>query len=133
MPKGIAKNKELKILRIKAALTGSKLSETHKKNISLAQRKVYELKTGKKYEIYYPKYKKLYCEICGFVAAHKSQLDVDHKDGNHNNNSIKNLQTLCANCHRLKTIRSKEHASIKPFSKVNVKGRKAWNKGLSSK
>jgi len=31
------------------------------------------------------------------------QLDVDHIDGNHKNNEINNLQTLCANCHRLKT------------------------------
>ncbi|CAL9981083.1 HNH endonuclease [Vibrio phage D69] len=28
---------------------------------------------------------------------------VVHIDGNHSNNSIDNLQTLCANCHRLKT------------------------------
>ena len=31
------------------------------------------------------------------------QLDVDHIDGNHNNDEEVNLQTLCANCHRLKT------------------------------
>ena len=31
------------------------------------------------------------------------QLEVDHIDENHNNNDIKNLQTLCACCHRLKT------------------------------
>ena len=26
-------------------------------------------------------------------------LEVDHKDGNHTNNSIKNLRLLCPNCH----------------------------------
>jgi 5-methylcytosine-specific restriction endonuclease McrA len=30
-------------------------------------------------------------------------LDVDHIDGDRFNNDPANLQTLCANCHRLKT------------------------------
>ena len=54
------------------------------------------------------KYKKDYCEECGFVAVHRSQLDIDHIDGNHSNNSLSNLQTLCANCHRLKTQKNKD-------------------------
>src|SRR3954452_6494438 len=45
------------------------------------------------------------CSHCGFVAEHVVQLDVDHIDGNHNNNAPENLQTLCANCHRLKTYK----------------------------
>lgn len=44
------------------------------------------------------------CAHCGFVALHPSQYDVDHIDGNHANNDPSNLQTLCANCHRLKTV-----------------------------
>lgn len=51
----------------------------------------------------YIKHKKKFCEFCGFKAIHSCQLDVDHIDGNHDNNDLKNLQTLCANCHRLKT------------------------------
>lgn len=51
----------------------------------------------------YKKYKKDTCECCGFVAVHTCQLDVDHIDGVHSNNDKTNLQTLCANCHRLKT------------------------------
>jgi hypothetical protein len=47
--------------------------------------------------------KKSYCECCGFISVHYCQLDVDHIDGNHENNDPNNLQTLCANCHRLKT------------------------------
>ena len=43
------------------------------------------------------------CEHCGFLPNHSSQLEVDHIDGNHYNNEFNNLQTLCANCHRLKT------------------------------
>ena len=56
-------------------------------------------------------HKKEYCEACGFVAKHKSQLDVDHIDGNGSNNNIDNLQTLCANCHRLKTHENRDYVS----------------------
>lgn len=50
-------------------------------------------------------YRLTYCENCGFVALDLCQLDVDHIDGDHHNNNPDNLQTLCANCHRLKTHR----------------------------
>ena len=49
------------------------------------------------------RYKKDHCERCGFVAEDSVQLDVDHIDNNPSNNDTLNLQTLCANCHRLKT------------------------------
>ena len=58
--------------------------------------------------------KKKYCEHCGFVAVYKCQLDVDHIDGNSENNSLENLQTLCANCHRLKTYVNKDWQKKKP-------------------
>lgn len=45
------------------------------------------------------------CARCGFVPQHASQLDVDHIDEDHSNNDPSNLQTLCSNCHRLKTHR----------------------------
>ena len=51
----------------------------------------------------YALHKKNTCEHCGFVPVHISQLDVDHIDGDRWNNDPANLQTLCANCHRLKT------------------------------
>lgn len=51
----------------------------------------------------YRKHKKSKCEKCGFIPINTCQLDVDHIDGNHKNNDASNLQTLCANCHRLKT------------------------------
>ena len=53
------------------------------------------------------------CSNCGFIPMHICQLDVDHIDGNRNNNNISNLQTLCANCHRLKTFLSKDWIKIK--------------------
>lgn len=52
----------------------------------------------------YRKHKDDHCHICGFVAENQIQLDIDHIDGNHENNDESNLQTLCANCHRLKTF-----------------------------
>jgi 5-methylcytosine-specific restriction endonuclease McrA len=57
----------------------------------------------------YRKYKKDSCGHCGFVALHPVQLDVDHIDGDRTNNNEDNLQTLCANCHRLKTQLSGDH------------------------
>jgi len=62
-----------------------------------------------KKEHVYTKYKKEFCEKCPFIPAHPSQLDVDHIDGNHSNHNPENLQTLCANCHRLKTINNQDY------------------------
>lgn len=56
----------------------------------------------------YRKNVKSSCERCGFIPEHICQLDVDHIDNNHNNDEESNLQTLCANCHRLKTQNHKE-------------------------
>lgn len=50
--------------------------------------------------------------MCGFIAIHRVQLDVDHIDGNHQNSEQTNLQTICANCHRLKTVMSGDHNGI---------------------
>lgn len=61
----------------------------------------------------YLKYRKAHCEECGFVAKHECQLDVDHIDGNKANNDPSNFQTLCANCHRLKTWINKDWAKNK--------------------
>lgn len=56
----------------------------------------------------YRKYMKDICERCGFVPEHRCQLDVDHINGDHSDNREENLQTLCANCHRLKTYLNKD-------------------------
>lgn len=58
---------------------------------------------GRKYALH----KKQNCERCGFIPIHLCQLDVDHIDGNRNNDDPINLQTLCANCHRLETYNKK--------------------------
>ena len=61
----------------------------------------------------YKSYKKDKCESCGFIAKHSCQLDVDHIDGNKKNDDPSNLQTLCANCHRLKTQLNEEFLNKK--------------------
>jgi hypothetical protein len=45
------------------------------------------------------------CSKCGWKGRHpltnKVPLEVDHIDGNPENNNLKNLQLLCPNCHSL--------------------------------
>tara|TARA_B100000029_G_C16984922_1_gene745139 strand:+ start:87 stop:515 length:429 start_codon:yes stop_codon:yes gene_type:complete len=73
-------------------------------------------------------YKKNYCENkdgrLGFVcpvdknwAFPNSVLHGDHKDGDHENNVLDNMQTLCSICHHLKGLKSGDFVSA-------TKGRK---------
>ena len=41
------------------------------------------------------------CEICGLTSWYEKRLPLElhHKDGNHYNNELDNLQILCPNCH----------------------------------
>lgn len=43
------------------------------------------------------------CEICGVSIWQgvKLPLEIHHKDGNHFNNNLDNLQILCPNCHSI--------------------------------
>ena len=52
------------------------------------------------------------------MKIYELYLQVDHKDGNHLNNEPENLQTLCANCHSIKTYINKDYAS--PGRKTRV-------------
>ena len=51
------------------------------------------------------KYKEAKCESCGIIDWLNSPapLELDHINGNHFDNSLKNLQILCPNCHAQKT------------------------------
>jgi len=61
------------------------------------------------------------CERCGFIPEHPSQLDVNHRNGNHHDNSPENLETLCANCHRLVTALAGHSARGGTANASNVK------------
>ena len=41
------------------------------------------------------------CAVCGMLFWQQQHipLELDHKDGDHNNNNLKNLQLICPNCH----------------------------------
>src|SRR5579862_2293147 len=71
---------------------------------SLCDARRFNIKPRLKKEFHYRRFKKNICERCGFIAKHMCQLDVHHKDGQHHNNDPANLETLCANCHRLEHL-----------------------------
>lgn len=56
------------------------------------------------------------CERCGFVPEDPCQLQVDHITPKWKGGADRrdNLQTLCANCHCLKTKRDKEEWLASP-------------------
>lgn len=45
------------------------------------------------------------CVACGFVAEDLIQMDLDHINGDRTDHRPENMQTLCSNCHRLKSLR----------------------------
>ena len=63
-------------------------------------------------------FKKNYCEnedgrlgfTCNATIQNSCQLDIDHIDGNRWNNIPENCQTLCKNCHCLKTKINGDHS-----------------------
>ena len=61
---------------------------------------------------HYTKFKKDICERCGFIPEHPCQLDVDHKAGNKLKSFEQDLETLCANCHRLKTYLNRDSVNV---------------------
>ena len=87
----------------------------YRKDGSIMRRKICTEHQGRKYNISgwsYKKYRLKYCENIdkrlGFkctttIIDYKYQCDVDHIDENNTNDNPKNLQTLCACCHRIKT------------------------------
>jgi 5-methylcytosine-specific restriction endonuclease McrA len=48
------------------------------------------------------------CRICGITPKKKSDLHLDHIDGNRSNNSVNNIQTLCVQCHKYKTNKQQD-------------------------
>ncbi len=92
-----------------------------RKNQNKLRRKFIE-ESGMKYE----------CSRCGIDRWFQEKikgnywgpitLQLDHKDGNHNNNDFSNLQLLCPNCHAVKESRSKPYLVFKnnKLNKPNI-------------
>lgn len=66
-------------------------------------------------------YKEMKCERCGIIdwMGQAISFHLHHKDGDHNNNSLDNLEVLCPNCHSQtdnyagKNVPKKEKEKIK--------------------
>ena len=64
--------------------------------------------------------KKDYCENgdgrlgfeCTATIIGSYQLDMDHIDGNHYHNVPENIQTICKNCHAVKSREHKDHLNF---------------------
>jgi hypothetical protein len=56
----------------------------------------------------YLRHKSDTCECCSFKSVDKCQLDIVYKDSNRKNKDISNIQTLCANCSRLRAKKIKQ-------------------------
>jgi len=46
---------------------------------------------------------------CTATIQNSCQIDIHHKDGNHNNNADSNIECLCGNCHGLVTLMNGDH------------------------
>jgi endogenous inhibitor of DNA gyrase (YacG/DUF329 family) len=62
------------------------------------------------------------CSLCGWHEKHPSTgrvpLEVDHLDGNADNNYVENVRILCPNCHALTPL----------FRNLNKGNGRAWRK-----
>lgn len=58
------------------------------------------------------------CECCGLTEwmGRKIPLELHHKNMNHNDNNLENLQILCSNCHAL----AHDYCNTKGKSKTTV-------------
>ncbi len=79
---------------------------------------------NKEYKKWKPnyKYRKFFrkskiCEGCGIENEDFRFYDVNHKDGDHDNNKINNLELLCPNCHRMETLLAWNEKRMKKYNR----------------
>lgn len=75
--------------------------------------------------------KTLTCEACGNTLLDLCQMDVDHMNENHSDNRPENLCSLCANCHRLKSLRSNLFYSQYPHL-AHKRHNSLWKDGIEA-
>ncbi len=75
------------------------------------------------------------CETCGFEAYGSSLIQVHHINRNKTDNSVANLQVLCAACHGMKHIRSPLWPPGTPAAEIGrlESHHRAWRMRLKSK
>ena len=69
------------------------------------------------------------CEICKNIKWMKKDipLEMDHIDGNHQNNSFENIRLICPNCHaQTPTYKGKNKGSGRHFRKERYKEGKSF-------
>lgn len=66
------------------------------------------------------------CKTCGLSEwiGTKMRLDIDHINGNPLDNKLENLQFLCPNCHRCKTITYSDKENMDRYLKDNPTSKK---------
>jgi hypothetical protein len=88
---------------------------------------------------HYKVHRKEYCENIdgrlGFkcttnIVLPRVQLHIDHIDGFNDNNEVENLQTLCADCHAIKTVVQGENMAHDKRPSVEQVGLR-WEKFLT--
>jgi len=67
------------------------------------------------------------CEICNNTEwnGEKIPLELDHKNSNHFDNRLCNLQVICSNCHALET-RKRKHIKTLNAHKSSIKKDNSW-------
>ena len=58
---------------------------------------------------------------CTTTIVDPCQLDINHIDGNNDNRDEKNIEVLCANCHRVVTLRNEHHLQPTASRRAKIK------------
>jgi len=61
------------------------------------------------------------CNKCEMINNDFRFFDVNHIDGDHDNNDRENLELLCPNCHRIESLRQWKNNSMVKFNRNNYK------------
>lgn len=57
------------------------------------------------------------CNKCEIQNLDLRFFNVNHKDGDHDNNAIENLELLCPNCHRVETLKQWAEGKMVKYNK----------------